>query len=66
MFNADWDKFGKSAGYKRNEQMGNHADALIAIWDGKSKGTMHMISIAKKLDLNIYIHNTEKQQGTLF
>jgi hypothetical protein len=34
---ADWDRFGKSAGYRRNVEMAEHADALIAFWDGKSK-----------------------------
>ena len=36
-FPADWDKYGKSAGYIRNEEMAKYADALIAFWDGKSK-----------------------------
>ena len=40
---ADWNKYGKSAGYKRNEQMEKIADGLVAFWDGKSKGTKHMI-----------------------
>lgn len=43
---ADWDRYGKSAGYKRNVQMAENADMLIAFWDGKSKGTKHMIDIA--------------------
>lgn len=47
LFPADWDKFGKSAGYRRNEQMAEYADALIAIWAG-SKGTAHTIEIAKR------------------
>ena len=50
-FPADWDKHGKSAGYIRNTEMLKYADALIAFWDGKSKGTKHMISIAKKKDI---------------
>lgn len=54
-FPADWERYGKSAGYKRNEQMARYADALIAIWDGNSKGTEHMISIANKYQLKIYI-----------
>lgn len=45
-FLADWNKFGKSAGYIRNTQMADYADALIAIWNGESKGTKHMIEIA--------------------
>ena len=43
---ADWDKYGKKAGYVRNVEMAENADALIAFWDGKSKGTKHMIDIA--------------------
>ena len=58
-FPADWDTFGKSAGYKRNEQMAQYADALIAFWDGKSKGTKHMIDLAKEYDLKIRIYITE-------
>lgn len=45
---ADWDKYGKSAGYKRNEAMARVADGLIAFWDGESKGTGHMIDIATR------------------
>ena len=42
-FYADWDKYGKSAGPIRNGEMADYADGLIAIWDGKSKGTLDMI-----------------------
>jgi hypothetical protein len=46
---ADWDRFGKSAGHRRNAEMGKNADALVAFWDGKSPGTRHMINIMKTL-----------------
>lgn len=59
-FKAHWDKFGKSAGYKRNVQMANYADALIAIWDGKSKGTGHMINIAKEQKLKVFVYRIDK------
>lgn len=55
-FPANWDKHGKSAGYKRNVQMGDHADALIAVWDGQSKGTKHMIDIMNKLNKPVSIY----------
>jgi hypothetical protein len=45
---ADWDLHGKSAGYKRNALMAQVADAVVAFWDGESKGTQHMINLAKK------------------
>ena len=54
-FPADWNKYGKSAGYKRNEEMARYADALIAFWDGESKGTKHMIDLANKYNLKINI-----------
>jgi hypothetical protein len=49
VFPAYWDKYGKQAGFFRNQEMAEYADALVACWDGKSKGTMHMINIMKKL-----------------
>tara|TARA_B100001250_G_scaffold200338_1_gene171782 strand:+ start:6348 stop:6827 length:480 start_codon:yes stop_codon:yes gene_type:complete len=49
-FPADWNKYGNSAGYKRNEEMGKYADALLAYWDGASRGTMHMINIMRELN----------------
>ena len=51
LFPADWNSFGKSAGYIRNEEMAKYSDALIVFWDGKSKGTNHMIDLAKKYSL---------------
>ena len=53
---ADWKAHGKSAGYKRNQQMAENADALIAIWDGESKGTKHMIDIAERKGLKVFVY----------
>lgn len=52
---ANWDKYGKKAGYMRNVEMAENADALIAFWDGKSKGTKHMIDIATEKNLPIRV-----------
>ena len=52
---ADWDKYGKKAGYMRNVEMAENANALIAFWDGKSKGTKHMIDIATERNLPIRV-----------
>jgi hypothetical protein len=56
-FPANWRDFGKSAGCIRNEQMGNYADQLILIWDGKSRGSEHMLRYAKHKKLLIYVKN---------
>lgn len=49
VFPADWDAHGKGAGPIRNKQMADYADALIAIWDGKSPGTRNMIQTMHRL-----------------
>lgn len=54
-FPADWDKHGKSAGPIRNRQMAEYADCLIAVWDGKSKGTKNMIEEMHKKNKPVYI-----------
>lgn len=54
-FPADWDRFGKSAGYRRNAEMADHSDVLVAYWDQKSRGTMHMIDLAKKKGLEVHV-----------
>ena len=54
-FPADWKSLGKSAGYKRNEQMAQNADALVAFWDGQSCGTKHMIDLACKHGLDVRV-----------
>lgn len=58
IYPALWDKYGKKAGYLRNTHMAEEADALIAIWDGESKGTKHMIDIARNKKLKIYVNST--------
>jgi len=60
-FPADWDLYGKRAGYIRNEQMAKYANedngVLIAFWDGVSKGTKHMIDLANKQGLKVFVVN---------
>jgi hypothetical protein len=55
VFKAEWDTFGDSAGYIRNAEMSKYADACICFWDGKSKGTKHMIDLAKKEGLALKV-----------
>lgn len=59
-FPADWATHGKAAGYRRNEEMALNADALVAIWDGSSKGTGHMINLARKHGLTVFVHYTNQ------
>lgn len=59
-FTPDWDKFSKRAGFIRNEEMAKFGDALIAFWDGESKGTKHMIELAYKYKILVKIIKYEK------
>lgn len=52
-FYPDWGK-GKIAGRLRNREMAHYADALILVWDGKSRGSESMLQEAKHEGLLIY------------
>lgn len=53
-FPANWN-IGKQAGILRNIEMGNYAECLICIYDGKSHGSKHMIDYMEKLNKPIFI-----------
>ena len=48
VFPAHWSKLGRSAGPIRNRQIVNAVEGLVAFWDGKSRGTAHVIKLARK------------------
>jgi hypothetical protein len=54
-FPALWEVEGRSAGYRRNERMATNADALVAFWDGTSRGTGHMIECARSHGLKVKV-----------
>jgi len=54
-FPADWNTYGKSAGYRRNVEMADYADGCVVFWDSISKGTKHMIDIATSKGLKLCI-----------
>ena len=62
-FIPDWDGLGKRAGYVRNAEMAKFAvedgnyGVLIAFWDGQSRGTKHMIDLAKRYGLEVHVVN---------
>jgi hypothetical protein len=64
-FPADWNHQGRAAGIVRNQEMAAYADALIAIWDGESRGTKHMIEymrdkMMKSVEVWVYNKHTRK------
>ena len=57
---AEWNRYGKAAGPKRNEEMAKIADCVICFWDGKSKGTESMIKLAEKYNKMLFIKEIKK------
>ena len=55
VYPANWKAYGKLAGFARNVDMAQRAEALVAVWDGESNGTRHMIRTAEKHDLRIFV-----------
>ena len=45
-----YDRYGRAAPLKRNEQMVEMADAVLVVWDGDSKGTEYTVKYAKKVN----------------
>ena len=48
VYPADWNQYGKSAGYIRNKIMASVSDVAFIFWDGQSKGTKHMIDLCNQ------------------
>lgn len=55
IFHPDWDKYGKSAGFRRNKDIIENSDIVFAFWDGQSKGTQSSINLSKKLNKELKI-----------
>lgn len=57
---AEWSRYGRSAGYRRNETMAQVSDAVIAFYDGISRGTRHMIDLARQYNRITRIVRTDQ------
>lgn len=62
---ADWNTYGRSAGYIRNTTMGKRGEALVAVWDGVSKGTKNMIDTARKSGLRVFVYYYKTSSWTI-
>ena len=66
IFPANWNKFGKSAGFRRNEEMAHAGDALLALWDGHSNGTRHMIDEMRKVGKTVYLYTVSTNSTMIY
>lgn len=60
LFEPDYIMFGRNAPLKRNLEMAQYADALVAVWDGASSGTAHMISKAYENSCLVFVKVVDK------
>lgn len=57
IYKADWDKYGKGAGFLRNTDIITNSDYVIAFWDELSRGTADSIQKAKSLGKKVVVLN---------
>lgn len=58
---ANWNKYGKIAGFLRNSEMVKKADAIIAFWDGTSRGTKDTIEKALAAGLHVFVIHFDRE-----
>ena len=46
----------RAAPIRRNIDIANYGDVLIAVWDGTSPGTKHIISYMRQIGKPVYVH----------
>jgi predicted Rossmann fold nucleotide-binding protein DprA/Smf involved in DNA uptake len=51
----NWKRYNRGAGAIRNLEIVDKSDFVIAIWDGKSKGTVISINYAKEQHKAVYV-----------
>ena len=66
IFKAEWDKYGKAAGFKRNEDIIANCDVCLAIWDGKSHGTLNDFEWCKKYGKELLVFNMNEYTTKTF
>lgn len=49
-----WERGGRGGGFVNNKDMAEQAEALIAVYDGQSKGTKHTIDTMRKMGKKIF------------
>ena len=56
-FLPEYEKYGKAAPIRRNDEIIEYADVVVALWDGKSKGTKYVIDRCKKIGRSLIVYN---------
>lgn len=65
-FPAQWNVYGRGAGYIRNAEMAEYADSLVLVWDGSSTGSSSMLELAKKNKMKTFVYNISTKKTEQF
>ena len=67
VFKPDWAKYGRKAGFIRNEDIIKNCDICLAFWDGESHGTKHDLELCEQYKKDLVLFNVkESTQGTFY
>lgn len=67
VFRPDWSKYGKKAGFVRNEDIIKNCDICLAIWDGYSNGTKNDLELCEQYKKDFVLFNfKEYSEGTFY
>lgn len=55
VYKANWELYGKKAGFVRNKDIVKNSEVIFAFWDGKSKGTENTIYLAEKSKKQVFV-----------
>ena len=60
IYKADWKRYGRAAGFIRNEEIIKAADVVFAFWDGYSRGTADSIAKSYKYNKKVFIKKYDR------
>ncbi len=61
-FLPQYERYGRAAPLKRNEQIAEYADEALVFWDGISRGTKYTIKCFEKLGKKVTLIDAEQLQ----
>ena len=64
-FHPDYARYGHAAPLRRNQQIVDYADMVLAFWDGQSRGTAHVINICEKKRIMLKVIRIETGEKPL-
>lgn len=56
VFPPEYEKYGRAAPFVRNRRIVDCADAVVAVWDGRSKGTFSVIKYCERVGKSVNVH----------